>query len=336
MTQPDPNAIRLTFLGTSSGVPTRRRNVSGIALQLPQRAEIWLLDCGEATQHQLIRHDDLRSSLIRRIFITHMHGDHIYGLPGLLATCGMSSPPDAIDIYGPPGLEDYLKLVLRYSETHIHYPIRIHAVETGLIMSEEDYSVYCAPLDHRVPAFGYRIVEHDRPGTFNVLKAQADGIPSGPLYGRLKAGETITLSDGRRINGTDYVGQPLPGRKLAYCTDTTYCRNAVDLARAADLVIHEATYAEVDRALARRSKHSTAAMAARVALEAKAQTLILTHFSPRYGKEGPISLEDLQAEAQAIFPNTLLAKDRHTFEVPRRPSFIESHSASDQNLAPVR
>ncbi len=315
----DPNAVRVTFLGTSSGVPTRYRNVSGIALQLPQRSEIWLMDCGEATQHQLIRHDDLKSSQIRRIFVTHMHGDHIYGLPGLLASCGMSSPPEQIDVYGPEGLDSYLKTVLHYSETRLQYPIQVHTVEPGLIFQDEDYSVYCAPLNHRIPAYGYRWVEHDRPGTFDVSKAQNDGIPFGPLYGRLKAGETVTLADGRVIQGIHYVGPPQPGRKWAYCTDTTYCENAVDLARSADMVIHEATFAEVDLPLAKRSKHSTASMAAQVALKAKAKTLVLTHFSPRYGKDAAITLDDLQAEAQAIFPNTLIAKDRHTFEIPRRP-----------------
>jgi ribonuclease Z len=247
-----------------------------------------------------------------------MHGDHIYGLPGLLATCGMSSPPEVIDIYGPPGLEDYLKQVIRYSETRLQYTINIHTVETGLIMQECEYSVYCAPLEHRIPAYGYRIVEADRVGTFDISKAQADGIPPGPLYGQLKAGDTITLADGRVIEGKDYVGPSIPGRKLAYCTDTIYCSNAVDLARAADLLIHEATFAEAEQHLARRSKHSTAKMAARVAQQAQADTLILTHFSPRYGKDSMITLEDLRSEAQAIFPNTVLAKDRHTYAVPRR------------------
>ncbi len=331
MSDLDPTALNLTFLGTSSGVPTRQRNVSGVALQLPQRSEIWLLDCGEGTQHQLIRHGQLNLSQIRRILITHMHGDHIYGLPGLLATCGMSSPPEAIDVYGPPGLEDYLKQVIRYSETRLQYPLNIHTVETGLILQESEYSVYCAPLEHRIPAYGYRIVEADRVGTFDISKAQADGIPPGPLYGQLKAGATITLADGRVFSGKDYVGPSIPGRKLAYCTDTIYCSNAVDLARAADLLIHEATFAEAEKHLARRSKHSTAAMAAHVAQQAQAQALILTHFSPRYGRDSAITLEDLLNEAQAIFPHTLLAKDRHTYAVPRRAP----HPVSTRELVPL-
>jgi ribonuclease Z len=132
-----------------------------VAVQFPQRSEWWLFDCGEGTQHQLLRLDELRPSQLRRIFITHMHGDHIYGLPGLLASCGLGSAPEHIDIYGPPGLEEYLKAVLRYSETRIPYGFRVHTVETGLILQEPEYSVFCAPLDHRVPAFGYRVVEQE-------------------------------------------------------------------------------------------------------------------------------------------------------------------------------
>ncbi|MEN9220368.1 MAG: ribonuclease Z [Thermostichales cyanobacterium SZTDM-1c_bins_54] len=310
--------LRLTFLGTSSGIPTRHRNVSGVAVQLPQRSELWLLDCGEATQHQIIRHPDLNISQVRRIWITHLHGDHIYGLPGLLATLGMSCPPSQVDLYGPPGLQEFLRAVLRHSDTHIQCPWQVHTVETGLVFSEAEYSVYAAPLDHRIPAFGYRIVEHDRPGSFNVAQAQADGIPPGPIYGRLKLGETVTLGDGRVVDGRRYVGPPIPGRKIAYCTDTIFCQNAIDLARGTDVLIHEATYAESERPLAERAKHSTARMAAEVAARAKTQTLILTHFSPRYGKDGHLTLEDLQAEAQQIFPNTLLATDRFTYAIPRR------------------
>lgn len=314
----DATAIRVTFLGTSSGVPTRSRNVSGIAVQLPQRSETWLLDCGEATQHQLIRNSELKFGSIRRIFITHMHGDHIYGLPGLLSTCGMSNPPEAIDVYGPSGLKNYLDSVLRWSESRINYPFRVHAVEPGIVLEEKDYVVFCAPLEHRVPAFGYRIVERDRPGTFDIDKAKADDIPPGPIYGKLKAGKTVELPDGSIVDGRDYVGPPQPGRILTYCTDTIFCRNAIDLARNADLLIHEATFATADLHLAKRAKHSTAAMAAQVALEAKAQTLMLTHFSPRYVTDAEITLDDVLNEARAIFPQTLVARDRLSYDIPRR------------------
>jgi ribonuclease Z len=177
--------LQITFLGTSSGVPTRSRNVSSIALRLPQRAEVWLFDCGEGTQHQLLR-SDLKVSQITRIFVTHMHGDHTYGLMGLLASCGLAGNPSRIDIYGPPKLDDYLKASGRYSQTHFSYPIKVHTVQPGVVFEDDDFVVTCEALTHRVPAFGYRVAEKDRPGRFDVERATALGIPSGPLYGKLR------------------------------------------------------------------------------------------------------------------------------------------------------
>ncbi len=309
--------MQITFLGTSSGVPTRSRNVSSIALRLPQRSNVWLFDCGEGTQHQILR-SDLRVSQITRIFITHMHGDHIYGLMGLLASCGMAGNPSRIDIYGPPQLDDYLKACGRYSQTHFSYPIKVHTVKPGLVVRDDDFSVYCAPLKHRVPAFGYRVVEKDKPGQFNVQKAQSLGIPPGPIYGKLKQGKTIQLPDGRMVRGTDLCGPTQVGRKFVYCTDTIFCEEAVELARDADVLVHEATFSHHDAELAYQRLHSTSTMAAQVALEAKIQQLIMTHFSPRYAPGNAIVLDDLLAEARAIFPNTAMAHDFFTYQIPRR------------------
>ncbi len=309
--------MQITFLGTSSGVPTRSRNVSGIALRLPQRAEVWLFDCGEGTQHQLLR-SDLRVSQIRRIFVTHMHGDHTFGLMGLLASCGLAGNPERIDIYGPPDLDEYLKACRRYSQTHFSYPVKVHTVKPGLVFEDEEFSVSCAPLKHRVPAFGYRITEKDRPGHFDVEKAKALEIPSGPLYGKLKRGERVVLPDGRAIDGAELCGQTEVGRKVVYCTDTVYCENAVELAHDADVLIHEATFAHQDAELAYQRLHSTSTMAAQVALGAHVKQLIMTHFSPRYAPGNSIELRDLLEEARSIFPNTQLASDFWTYEVPRR------------------
>ncbi|HEY9643415.1 MAG TPA: ribonuclease Z [Coleofasciculaceae cyanobacterium] len=309
--------MQITFLGTSSGVPTRSRNVSSIAVRLPQRSEVWLFDCGEGTQHQILR-SDLRISQITRIFVTHMHGDHTYGLMGLLASCGLAGNPSRIDIYGPPKLEEYLKACGRYSQTYFQYPVKIHTVQPGVIFEDEEYTVSCAPLTHRVPAFGYRIAEKDKPGRFDVEQANALGIPSGPLYGKLKRGEAITLPDGRVIQGADLCGETQIGRKFVYCTDTIYCDSAVALAQDADVLIHEATFAHQDAELAYQRLHSTSTMAAQTALVAQAKQLIMTHFSPRYAPGNAIGLDDLLAEAQAIFPNTLMAYDFLTYEIPRR------------------
>ncbi|MGF1602792.1 MAG: ribonuclease Z [Thermosynechococcaceae cyanobacterium] len=309
--------MQITFLGTSSGVPTRSRNVSSIALRLPQRAEVWLFDCGEGTQHQFLR-SDVKISQIRRIFVTHMHGDHIFGLMGLLASCGLAGSPERIDIYGPPGLDAYLHACRKYSQTHLSYPVEVHTVQPGLVVKEDDFSVFCEPLEHRVTAFGYRVEECDRIGHFDAKKAAALGIPSGPLYGQLKRGGQVTLPNGQTVSGADLCGPTEIGRKIAYCTDTIYCENAVELAQEADVVIHESTFAHQDAELAYQRLHSTSTMAAQVALNASAQLLFLSHFSPRYAVGSPVQLDDLLAEARAIFPNTKLAYDFLSYEVPRR------------------
>src|SRR5947209_14626828 len=162
--------LQITFLGTSSGVPTKMRNVSAVALKLPQRAEVWLFDCGEATQHQ-IQHTDLRISQLRRIFITHLHGDHLYGLMGLLATCGMAGHAQPIDIYGPAGLDEYVRISAQLSRLRLAEHIQVRTVQPGMIYEDEEFTVSCQPLRHRVPAFGYRVTEKDRPGRFNVERA---------------------------------------------------------------------------------------------------------------------------------------------------------------------
>lgn len=297
-------------------MPTRARNVSAVALRLPQRGEVWLFDCGEATQHQIQR-TDLRLSQITRIFVSHLHGDHVFGLMGLLASSGLAGAAQPIELYGPAGLEDFVRASARHTRTLINETIRIHAVEAGKIFEDAEFVVACEPLRHRIPAFGYRVSEKERPGHFDVEKAAALGVPAGPLYGRLKRGETITLADGRSIDGAELCGSAIKGRTVVYCTDTTYCTNSIALARDADVLIHEATFADEDAHLARQSTHSTATDAARVATEADVRQLILTHVSPRYAPGNPVELPRLLAQARAVFPQTLIAEDFMTVEVPR-------------------
>ena len=177
--------MQVTFLGTSSGVPTRARNVSAVALRLPQRAELWLFDCGEGTQHQFLR-SELRVSQLRRVFITHMHGDHTFGLPGLLASLGLAGTCSGIDLYGPDPLRDYLEGVMRTSSMRIGYPLRSHRVKEAarsgaVLLDDDDITVRCTALTHRVPAFAYRVDQKPRPGRFDVEQAKALGIPPGPI-----------------------------------------------------------------------------------------------------------------------------------------------------------
>jgi ribonuclease Z len=188
------------------------------------------------------------------------------------------------------------------------------------VLEDEEFCVTCAPLTHRVPAFGYRVAEKDKPGRFDVDRAVAMGIPAGPLYGQLKRGEVVTLPDGRIINGSDLCGDIQIGRKFVYCTDTIYCEAAVELAQDADVLVHEATFSHQDAELAYQRLHSTSTMAAQVALGAQAKQLIMTHFSPRYALGNAIGPDDLLTEAKAIFPQTLMARDFFSYDIPRRQS----------------
>lgn len=308
--------MRLTFLGTSSGAPTRSRNVTSIALQLPERASLWLFDCGEATQHQILR-SSIRLSQLEKIFFTHLHGDHLFGLPGLLASRSLQNGGiSPVTLYGPPGLEEFVRVTLEVSRSRPGYPIYVETVHPGLIFEDDRFQVVCAPMRHRVEAYGYSVIEKPLPGRFDVERARALAIPEGPLFGRLKAGETILLPDGRTIEGNALVGPPRHGRKITYCGDTVYTPQSVELAQDADLLIHESTFVQADIEQAQRGMHSTAESAALVAQRAGAHNLLLTHFSARY--ESGNGMAEILSEAQAIFLNTHLAYDFYTYDIPRR------------------
>lgn len=309
----------ITFLGTGSGAPTRSRNVSSIALQRTEHAELWLLDCGEGTQQQILRAAQVRLSQLSRIFITHLHGDHLFGLIGLLATRALAQGGESpVTLYGPAPLADYVRASLRASGMRFGFPVEIEVSQPGVLYEDDEITVTAAPVRHRIEAYAYAIEEKPRPGRFHVEEARARGVPNGPLFGKLKAGETVTLPDGRIISPEGLTGPARPGRKIAFSGDTIYSPELVTLAAGADLLIHEATYAEADRALADRAAHSTATSAATVARESGVERLFLTHFSPRYESVEGLRLEDLLEEARAVFPETYLAQDLLRVPVPRR------------------
>ena len=311
--------MNITFLGTSSGVPTLTRNVSSLALKLSQKAEVWLFDCGEGTQHQLIK-STIKSSQIRKIFITHMHGDHIYGLPGLLATLGLSGNSKGIDIYGPSNLKNFIYSALKNSYCKISFPLKFFEVENSAqtntnLFEDELMEVKCASLKHRLPAFGYRVNEKDKPGQFNLEKAKKLNIPEGPIYGRLHSGQRVKLEDGRILNGSDFCGEPRKGESFVYCTDTIFSKRAVELSKNVDLLVHESTFSDKDEEMAFEKLHSTTIMAAKTALLSNAKKLVLTHISPRYTPKSLVKPIDLLNEAKQIFPNTYLAKDFLTTKI---------------------
>lgn len=293
--------MKWIVLGTSSGHPTTRRNVSAGALA--REGEWMLFDCGEGTQHQLLR-ADLRPSRMRYIFITHMHGDHVLGLPGLLGTLNLARHDRTVTIFGPPGLDRFLRDVFRSIYFRPTFPLEVHDIDAGEILDAGPFTVEARRLNHRVTAFGYAAQERPRPGTFRVDDAVRLGIPAGPLYGRLQRGESITLEDGRTIEPSEVVDPDRPGLRVAYCTDTGPSKEAVELARGADLLVHEATYTLDMRDDAELRGHSTAAGAACVARDASVRQLLITHFSPRYEDVTP-----LLNEARTVFPNTIAARD---------------------------
>ncbi|MFZ4628779.1 MAG: ribonuclease Z [Blastocatellia bacterium] len=301
--------MRIIPFGTSSGRPTLQRHVSSLAVV--GEGEWWLFDCGEAAQIQLMR-AGLSAHKLEAIFITHLHGDHFNGLPGLLSTMSLDQRQRPLLLVGPPGIVEYLALLRRLKSCYVGYPLTVREygardfTERGglTVYDEERYVVTAQPLDHRIFAIGYRLTEKDRPGRFDVERARELGIPAGPLYAKLQAGEAITLADGRRIESAEVVGPPRPGPSLAYCLDTRPCVNAVTLSHGADCLIHEATFTDEHRDEADQYGHSTASQAAEVARLAKVKRLVITHFSSRYPDYRP-----LLAEARRGFPETVAAED---------------------------
>ncbi|HUP48051.1 MAG TPA: ribonuclease Z [Thermoanaerobaculia bacterium] len=298
--------IRVVFLGTSGGSPSSERNLASLAVVFDGR--VILLDCGEGTQYRLLQ-GPVSSGRIEAIFITHLHGDHLYGLPGLLATLGLNGRTDPLAVFGPAGIEPYLRGIFETSRLRLRYDLSIRECGEGEIADLGGLRVVAARLEHSVECLGFALVEDDHPGRFDLERARSLGIPAGPLYGRLQRGEDVEI-DGRPIRSSEVVGPRRRGRRIVYCTDTRPCDGAVGLAREADVLIHEATFGSDMAAEARERFHSTAAEAAEVARRAAAGRLIITHFSPRYRDVTP-----LVEEARGVFPATEAAADLTEFAV---------------------
>ncbi|NUU62818.1 ribonuclease Z [Paenibacillus agri] len=308
--------MEIYFLGTNAGVPTLQRNVTSIALRLmEERRSFWMFDCGEGTQHQVLR-SPLRLGKLEKIFITHLHGDHLFGLPGLISSRGYQGGTAPLTVYGPPGLKDYLEISLSVSQSRIPYKLEIVEHTGGVVFEDASFRVEAGLLEHRIDSYGYRVTEKDSPGSLNTERLLGYGLKPGPLYGKLKKGEAVTTPDGLVIQPADVVNEPKRGRIVTVLGDTRPCEEALRLSQDADLMIHEATFAHDLAEMAHQYHHSTARQAAETARDAGARSLLLTHFSSRY-----ISFDELaplQEEAQAVFPETLLAEEFSTFPVFRR------------------
>jgi ribonuclease Z len=298
--------LDLVFLGTSGSMPTAQR--APTATLVRRGGERLLFDCAEGTQRQLLR-SNVGLIELREIFLTHYHADHYLGLPGMLKTFALRGRETPITIYGPPGLVDLFG-ALRRIFGRLTYPYELVELAPGEVLERGDYRLAAFPVDHGVSAIGYALVEEPRPGRFDVDAAAALGIPEGPERGALQRGETVTLADGRVISPKAVVGDVRPGRKVVLSADTAYSRRVIEAARGADVLVHEATFAEEERRRASETLHSTAAEAAEVGRAAEVGLLVLTHLSNRYF--GP----EIEREAQAIFPDTVVPRDLDIIVVP--------------------
>jgi ribonuclease Z len=316
--------LSLFFAGTAGSVPTARRGLPAILLR--RGGERILFDCGEGTQRQLAASIGLAD--LDEIFLTHFHADHWLGLPGLLKTLDLRGRERPLAIYGPAGLRELLVFALR-AFGRVRFGLELVELSPGDALVRPGYTIAAVQIAHRGPSVAYVLFEDERPGTFDPAAARRLGVPPGPAFGRLQQGETVS-----GVRPEQVMGPPRPGRKVVLSGDTMPCESLRIAAHAADVLVHEATFAEEERERATQTGHSTAGQAATLAREAEVAMLALHHFSTRY----PVGL--LRDEARAIFEPTVVARDFDTIEVPfaerGRPSVVswdERRSANHETAA---
>lgn len=299
--------LRLTFLGTSGAMPTAARNLSGLSVR--HGREHYLFDCGEGTQRQMVK---AGLSLGRRmkIFISHLHGDHVFGLPGMIQTMNLINRAHPLDVYGPPGLRKFIQFTTISTMSEPTFQLTINEVSQGSVFSSKNYRVEGAWAEHSKPNIAYRMTVGGSIGAFIPKKARKLGVPEGPLWSQLKGGRSIKTGDGRVVKPQDVLGSPVPGRVIVYSGDTGPSEGLARMAKGADILIHEATLADELSELAERDGHSTAGAVAKLAAEVGVGRLILTHISARYKDPGK-----LLAEAKRYFPRVEMARDLASYEL---------------------
>jgi ribonuclease Z len=297
--------MEITFLGTSSAVHTSSRSHTSIALKA--FGETLLFDCGEGTQRQLI-YAKISPMKISKIFITHYHGDHILGIPGLLQSMNFRGRENKLTIYGPRGLNELHDAIANLGFPNFDFPLEWIEIDTGTIIENEDYVIKAQRVRHNTPTLAYSIEELKKP-RFLREKAIELGVPEGPDFGKLHRGIPVEVN-GEIIEPEQVLGPPRKGNKITYSGDTTPCEEMIEFARDSTILIHESTYKDEDKDKAELHAHSTSTDASYIALQSNSKELILTHFSARY-----TVVDDLFKEAQKIFKNTKMAEDLMKVEI---------------------
>ena len=310
-TPPPRRALSLTlrFLGTSASRPTVERGVT--AISVVREGETLLFDCGEGTQRQMMRYGV--GFTLEDIFFSHYHADHLLGLIGLLRTMSLQGRTERMRLWGPKGGARILKQAVTFGNDRITFPVEITELEPGAPVKRKDYDIVPYAVDHQGSAsLGYALVERERLGRFNPERARELGIPEGPLWGQLHRGQAVTLADGTVVEPATLVGVPRRGRRVVITGDTRPCAATIEMAQGADVLVHEATFADEEAARAMETGHSTAREAGIVAAAAGVKRLVLTHFSARYSRDP----SDLDREAKLAFPHVTCARDGMEIEVP--------------------
>ena len=304
--------MEITFLGTGSGMPSKNRYVWSLALKMLQaRDEVWLFDCGEATQHQIMK-TTIKPRKIAKIFITHMHGDHVLGLPGLLSSRSFQDGESAVELYGPPSLKEFVETSLKTTGTHLNYPLIFKPIAEGIIYQDQDIKVSAKKLQHGMPSYAYKIEEADKIGPLLPERLKKLGVSPGPIYETIKNQPTTVLPNGTEVHRNDVTGPDIPGRRIAICGDTKPVESLAQWVQGVDVLIHEATFMEADEQLANDYSHSTAADATRLAKKAQVNYLLMNHISSRYQQD---LLEDEQTRLKDIFSPLQFVEDFMEFTV---------------------
>jgi ribonuclease Z len=302
-------SLAIRMLGTSASRPTVERNVASLAIH--REGETLMFDCGEGTQRQMMRWGV--SFALADIFFTHLHADHILGVIGLIRTMSLQGRTEALTLWGPRGSSRVLKRAEGLGFERSTFPIEMVELEPEAPIERAGYQIIPFVVDHRgSTSIGYSIVEATRKGRFDPERAQALGIPEGPLWGQIHRGQPVTLEDGRVIEPSVLVGPTRPGRHVVITGDTRPCQATVEHSRHADLLIHESTFGDEEAERAVETGHSTAREAAGVARDAGVRKLVITHFSARYSRDA----SSLDREAKEVFRATVVARDGLEIDVP--------------------